>query len=584
MNFKMNKNKIINIAYKKLLRSNFEHSEIKEFLNKNTKYEYIENFLQYIINLSYKSYDNQSIKMAIILRDYCEEILKNIDTNVILSKTSLIENITLLNNDEIALIYGKNYNENNSIIFDFEDDCFLNIDDLKNYQYMNFIAINYPETKNNWINSKINQKINQCHGENKIYVFTKIEDRNLFIGRYVFEKNIRFIENDFNTSGFLIKRENIESDELNDLIKKFDIYNLKKIKKSFKLLKSNLYTEILKYENDSDKLDELFSLFNDHLPFLSTLMKKTIKEYNFNLFSLINSKYEPMIKEINKMSYSLIENHSILNKMEMLTLTNSYNFLISNKFYSDLENNLFLITDNNINEENFKIEGYRSFNNKILNIDLNKKIFNTIKTQNLITIFKRINIDKYLFLGFFIVNNLNLIKNKNEIYLEFDLKKIDNNIFTKHIISISKKTINNSYQKIFNTLIEKNSSLTEFGSLCTKEIREFKKSKMKIKGISHEINFYIKKMKKDIDKKNINEQWSRDFLKITSNINYNFEVIKNLNIEDIINKNLLEANVITNQILKNNIYNENLKNLAYVDINFTKKKKEKILNKVIKNL
>ena len=434
MNFNMNKNKIINIAYKKLLRNNFEHSEIKEFLNNNSKYENIENFIQYVINLSYKSYHSQSIEMAIVLREYCEEILKKIDTNIILSKNNLLENISLLTNDEIALIYGKNYNEKNSIIFDFEDDCFLNIDELKNYEYMNFIAINYPEIKNNWINSRINQKINQCYGENKIYVFSKIEDKNLFIGKYVFEKNIRFIQDDFNTSGFLIKKEDVESDELNDFIKKFDIYNFKKMKKSFKLLKSNLYTEILKYENDSDKLDELFSLFNDHLPFLSTLIKKTIKEYNFNLFSLINSKYQSMIKEINKINYSLTENYSILNKMEMLVLTNNYNFLISNKFYADLENNIFLITDKNINKENLKIEGYKSFNNKIFDLDLNKKIFNTTKTENLITVFKRIDIDKYLFLGFFIVNNLNLIKNKDESNLEFDLKKINNSIFTKHII------------------------------------------------------------------------------------------------------------------------------------------------------
>jgi hypothetical protein len=145
----MNKNKIINIAYKKLLRNNFEHSEIKEFLNNNSKYENIENFIQYVINLSYKSYHSQSIEMAIVLREYCEEILKKIDTNIILSKNNLLENISLLTNDEIALIYGKNYNEKNSIIFDFEDDCFLNIDELKNYEYMNFIAINYPEIKNN---------------------------------------------------------------------------------------------------------------------------------------------------------------------------------------------------------------------------------------------------------------------------------------------------------------------------------------------------------------------------------------------------------------------------------------------------
>ena len=584
MNFNMNKNKIINIAYKKLLRNNFEHSEIKEFLNNNSKYENIENFIQYVINLSYKSYHSQSIEMAIVLREYCEEILKKIDTNIILSKNNLLENISLLTNDEIALIYGKNYNEKNSIIFDFEDDCFLNIDELKNYEYMNFIAINYPEIKNNWINSRINQKINQCYGENKIYVFSKIEDKNLFIGKYVFEKNIRFIQDDFNTSGFLIKKEDVESDELNDFIKKFDIYNFKKMKKSFKLLKSNLYTEILKYENDSDKLDELFSLFNDHLPFLSTLIKKTIKEYNFNLFSLINSKYQSMIKEINKINYSLTENYSILNKMEMLVLTNNYNFLISNKFYADLENNIFLITDKNINKENLKIEGYKSFNNKIFDLDLNKKIFNTTKTENLITVFKRIDIDKYLFLGFFIVNNLNLIKNKDESNLEFDLKKINNSIFTKHIINASKKTINNSYQKIFNNLIEKNLTLTKFGSLYTKEIREFKKSKIRLKTISYEINFYIKKIKKDVGEKNINEHFSKDFLKLTNSIDSNFETIKNLNIENIISKKLLDTNVIANQVLNNNIYDEDLKKLTCVDINFTKNKKEKILNKVIKNL
>ncbi len=584
MNFNMNKNKIINIAYKKLLRNNFEHSEIKEFLNNNSKYENIENFIQYVINLSYKSYHSQSIEMAIVLREYCEEILKKIDTNIILSKNNLLENISLLTNDEIALIYGKNYNEKNSIIFDFEDDCFLNIDELKNYEYMNFIAINYPEIKNNWINSRINQKINQCYGENKIYVFSKIEDKNLFIGKYVFEKNIRFIQDDFNTSGFLIKKEDVESDELNDFIKKFDIYNFKKMKKSFKLLKSNLYTEILKYENDSDKLDELFSLFNDHLPFLSTLIKKTIKEYNFNLFSLINSKYQSMIKEINKINYSLTENYSILNKMEMLVLTNNYNFLISNKFYADLENNIFLITDKNINKENLKIEGYKSFNNKIFDLDLNKKIFNTTKTENLITVFKRIDIDKYLFLGFFIVNNLNLIKNKDESNLEFDLKKINNSIFTKHIINASKKTINNSYQKIFNNLIEKNLTLTKFGSLYTKEIREFKKSKIRVKTISYEINFYIKKIKKDVGEKNINEHFSKDFLKLTNSIDSNFETIKNLNIENIISKKLLDTNVIANQVLNNNIYDEDLKKLTCVDINFTKNKKEKILNKVIKNL
>jgi hypothetical protein len=406
----------------------------------------------------------------------------------------------------------------------------------------------------------------------------------LFIGKYVFEKNIRFIQDDFNTSGFLIKKEDVESDELNDFIKKFDIYNFKKMKKSFKLLKSNLYTEILKYENDSDKLDELFSLFNDHLPFLSTLIKKTIKEYNFNLFSLINSKYQSMIKEINKINYSLTENYSILNKMEMLVLTNNYNFLISNKFYADLENNIFLITDKNINKENLKIEGYKSFNNKIFDLDLNKKIFNTTKTENLITVFKRIDIDKYLFLGFFIVNNLNLIKNKDESNLEFDLKKINNSIFTKHIINASKKTINNSYQKIFNNLIEKNLTLTKFGSLYTKEIREFKKSKIRVKTISYEINFYIKKIKKDVGEKNINEHFSKDFLKLTNSIDSNFETIKNLNIENIISKKLLDTNVIANQVLNNNIYDEDLKKLTCVDINFTKNKKEKILNKVIKNL
>jgi len=583
MNFNMNKNKIINIAYKKLLRNNFQHSEIKEFLDKNTKYENIENFLQYIVKLSYKSYHNESIEMAIVLREYAEKNLNNINTNIILSKDNLIKNISLLTNDELALIHGWNATNKNSITFDFEDDCFLNIHDLKNYEYLDFMAINYQEIKGNWFNSKINQKINQCYGENRIYLFTKIQDKNLFIGKYEFQKNIRFIIDDFNIPGFLIKKEGTDSDDVDLLIKKFDVYNFKKIKSSFKLLKSRLYTEILKYENDSDKLDELFSLFNDHLPFLTTLIKKTIKEYNLNLYYFINDKYHLMIKEINKINYSLTENYSILNKFEMLILTNSYNFLISNKVFSNFENDLFLITDKKIEKDNFKIKGYKSYNNHFFDLDLNKKIFNTTKVENLITVFKRIDIDKYLFLGFYIVNNMNLIKDKSKSYLEYDLKKINHNLFTKYIINSSKKSINNSYQQIFNNLIEKNELLSQFGSIYNKRIREIKKISLKTKGINYQINSYIKKMQRDVDKKNINEYWSKDFLKIVNEIDTNFEIIKNFNVEEIIKNNLLDMDVIATQFLKNNIYDEELKKITYLDINFTQNKKEKILNLINKN-
>lgn len=110
----------------------------------------------------------------------------------------------------------------------------------------------------------------------------------------------------------------------------------------------------------------------------------------------------------------LSPNNSYLNPFNLVVLANTYDILYGTQINADYRNNIFICLPQNkldtTDNGQIQMRFIKSFNNHFLDLEINKKIFDTANSATVINLLIKLDDQKYLFKGFYKVSKITIDK------------------------------------------------------------------------------------------------------------------------------------------------------------------------------
>lgn len=562
----MEQNKILDIIFKKLLFLKYDKKDIFLLLNKKNENGSFENFIYSLLLFSQKKYDDVIVRMCKSIHSYLSDLVDKYNIKPI--TLSNIKVNQMLSNEEILILGCKGYDSNNLFYFDIDDNLYICIDNINYIEYKNCYIIKYNFLKEQWWTSKIIQKINLLQN-NKILLFKKNNEKNIFLGYFTFMKNCFYYEDDKQFNGFIITSDIHEKINENELNKYISI----KWSESLLLFKNNI-NNLLMNKNNIEKpfnhIEDIIDIGTNHYLILDNLMQSLIINKDAERIKLINEKYNYMMKHIELSIFNLIPNISIVNEYQLILLSNCYDILYGIQIYDDYMNNVFMCLDGLLLKEDengyISIRFIKSSKSLFLDLKLNQKIFNTVNNKTVIYIFKKIENNKFLFIGFYKVYKIISTKDpNNKLTPVFKIKKIDQKYLFEHLLYVKKLKKDNAYKNIFNDLNKKlevyNWSKKKEGNqiLTTSCISDRNDS------ILYKYNWVINKCLTSLEDINKFNKFSKLYIEFDNKIVNNIFKCIVYDFKFIINNKLMMPWTIAYEMTKRNFWAKELFQISFID-------------------
>lgn len=577
----MNQNKVIDAIYKKLLKADYSHEIIRNFLSLRFKFSNFENFLYYMLLMSQKNIDDDLFNITKYLQDYLNTIIERYHI-----KPLTINDIKVgdeLTNWELFILGAKGYNSKNNFYFDVDDNLYICLDNVEHKKFKNLIKIKLNNYFDGIFNSKINQKILQVKFD-KILLFKRNETKNQFMGFYNFYCFDHYYSNSQQVFGIVLYQGEIEMDLMisyQNWKHQFYLESLNDLKTELKQLATNF----VNYSHLSDNID----LINNHHILIMNFLTSAIIDNNHKVIELMKEKYRDTL--INPLTiFSLATDVSIINEYYLVIFSGTFDILYGRQIVEDHLNNVFICFNNSSmkynDDDTIDVRFVKSFNNQYFNLDINRKIFNTSEESSVIFMFDKHASNNYLFKGYYRVSKVFIDEDNNaEPTPIFKLRRLNPQEMMKSFTYIWNNSPSNNYKNAF---ISFNNEQFAYPQWFNKKQLLVRSQPTKLDVRVERLNSYIYKYNWILNKckeHNNSDQFAR-YLKVFKD--FDFKIINIIfkcygqDFEYLINNRIMEPWTIAYEMTKCNWIGKELFDNSYQDYYPNKKAKYEICLKTLK--
>lgn len=403
----MKPNKVTDNIYKKLLKQDFLHDEINTLIELQHQFASFDNYIYYLYILSSKAFDDVKVRMCKAIETYLQYLIST--ENLQAPSLDKIQRSDILSDQEIFLLGVKQFNIDSGFSFDLDDNVFICLDNTYYAQYAEIMNVSLPQKDGNFLKSKITQKFCK-HKFNKICIFKKHNDKNIFLGFYKFINTTKIYQNTLPLhSAIFINETNTNLsllEEYQNILDRSQKESLQKLKQICKEL-------IIKAKKDSYYLLEIISQAGDHYCLIKQLTQHCLATDNQKLLKVIMHEFPELVQT----DFSVLElspNNSYLNPISLVLLANTYDILYGTQINADYRNNIFICLPQNrvelTDDKQIQMRFIKSYSNHFLDLEINKKIFDTANNSTVINLFIKLDDQKYLFKGFYKVSKITIDK------------------------------------------------------------------------------------------------------------------------------------------------------------------------------
>ncbi len=576
----ININKIIDKIFKKLLKNDFEKSEIWYLINLKEQFSSFENYLYYLMVIGQKKHNDTMFSMARSINSYIVTLLEryNIQNKLIISNLLKGDQLTDI---ELYLLGVKGYGTNNNFYFDNENNLYICLNNVKYFEHNNIYNFKLNDYCDGFLNSKINQKIIK-NNVKKVLLFSRQNEKNIFLGFYKILRLNHFYIGAEQLFGFTVINE--EGYEQNDLIE-FDNLMKRECDTSLNKLKNELIEIVSNVKNDTFNLLNIISMNDNHICLIYQILQHGLITNNRMIINELKRKYKEMIF-LDFNIFSLVPNLSIISEYYLVLLANCLDILYGKQINTDYMNNIIMCFNSssmNFEDENkISVRFIKSYYGRYFDLEENKIIFNTSIEPTAIYLFQKNNANNYLFLGFYKVVKVyidyDLEKNEAPTFI---LRKLSSHEMIDHINYVLENKVTNCYKNHFKNLKNNNSFPSKW--LNDTNIIETKL----INTANDQVNSLLKKYNWIIKKSLINfnnekfDKYFKNYIEFDNRIiNWIFKVLS-YDFYFLINNKLMEPHAIAYEMTKRNWGTKELFDISYPDHYFTKKAKYDICLNII---
>ncbi len=580
----MEQNKVIDHIYKKLIKANYSHDEIKYFLNEREHFKKFENWIYYLFLNSQKTYDDDKFKMASILGDYLVTLIER--ENIKPLTIEALQEGDILSNNEIYILGAKGYDGTNNFCFDVDDNLYICIDSIKSFKYQNIFNIKFNQYLQGFSKSKLNLKIinNQLK---RILIFTKAGNDNIFIGFYDLLSINHFYDGPNQLYGFSVIKH-IKHNANTEM--QFQYKNL--LQRQAEESLNQLKTELTEIVNESSKhlykFLDIININHNHMTIILEVLNHAIKHNCQSIVFKIKNKFYEMLS-LNYTTFSLVPNVSRISQYHFTVLANCFDILWGKCINDDYLNNVFMCLNKSSmetdSEGNIYVRFVKSFYGRYFELDINKKIFNTSKENTVIYLFKPID-NQYLFMGWYKVSRVIVGKDNLQAACPvFILKPANDKEIIKHAQYLLRNKSSSNYKNAFKALMENpNIDKSWFNpkTSAQRELIEVEDEKQSlINSNVMKYNWLIKKMLKTYNTSLFDKYFQSQFEYDNRMLNYML-AIASRDFEFVIDKELMHPATIAYEMTKNSLGTKDLFDISYVDHYQTKKTKYALCKEFLK--
>ncbi len=577
----MEQNKVIDHIYKKLIKSNYSHDEIKHFLAERDNFKKFENWLYYLFLNSQKTYEDDKFKMASVLGDYLATLIERHEIKP-LTVDSLVEG-DILSNHEVYILGAKGYDGNNNFCFDVDENLYICIDSIKSFKYQNIFNIKFNQYLQGFSKSKLNLKIINKQVK-KILIFTKAGNQNIFIGFYDLLSLNHFYDGSSQLYGFSVIKHNA------NLEMSYQYKNLlqRQAEESLALLKTELTEIVNESSHHLYKFLDIINVNKNHMTILLEVLNHAIKHNCQSIVFKIKNKFYEMLS-LNYTAFSLVPNVSKISQYHLTILANCFDILWGKGINADYLNNIFMVLNTasmQVDEAgDVYVRFVKSYYHRYFEVDINKKIFNTSKENTVIYLFKPVD-NQYQFMGLYKVSRVIIGKdNLKESCPVFVLKPINDIDLFRHAQYLLKNKSSTNYRNAFKSLIDNphiDQSWFHKKTQAQRELIEVTDEKQSLIN-SHvmKYNWLLKKILKTYNTSLFDKYFQSHFEYDNRMLNYMLAIAtKDFGL--VIDKELMHPATIAYEMTKNSYASKELFDISYVDHYQTKRTKYAICKAMLK--
>ncbi len=511
----MNKNKIIDHLFKKLLLKKFESKDIKLLLFSYVNFYSFENFIYYLFQLSQTNSDSLGHKMCASVNSYLSYLVeiyhiegydvKNLVKNQIYSDVEIeaishgVQVLTLRNN-EVDI-------------------------------YKNIIFITTPLILNN-----------------NFYVFVDNE----FYGLCQSIKHTNYFFKDKQIIATMLVDVEQEQDyqwtEINNFI-------ITKYWDSLNQLKSNLVYLLNKHKiNDHNVYDNLynavnhFTCFNSFFNYLMWVENPLLLRDFIDLYGSYLYQYQFSIEQ-------LLDDISTVSWYELALLTNGYDIFLGDHITVTCDNEIYCIVDQwELNEQGmFILPLFTYTDNLYFDYALNKLIMQTCNSHQRIHFFERKKNETFIYKGAFKCKGLQFAEIDENRQVAFKLMKT-----IPAVNQVMKKSISNEYENVFYRKLHQQPYFASFSKQTTPfDVETFTIQEDYMNSLIYKFNWVINRF---ITTQDYNYAFA--FQKFDNQILLNISYIQQHKLIKAFEDHILSNWVIAKELYKKNPDN-NLINLGY---------------------
>lgn len=567
-------NKVLDKIFKKLLIANFGHQEIKSFISLREQFRTFDFFIVYLSLIGHKTHDEMNFKMAASISDYLDYLVQKHQLEKL--HIDVLKRNDILSNAEIFLLGARGYEGFLKFYFDDENNLYLCIDNIEHEVYKNIFNIPFLMHKIDlWLNKQNAKILNRQF--NKILIFKKSQQQNIFLGFYRFLKISHFYTDYRQCLSFILINEDAEEDLT--LIQEYENINARNHDTSLLVLKTKLQEIIMRLRSETYYFLNLINLATGHNFMLHSVIQHCLNCKSFDLLSEINEQF-PITAEFELSLSNLIPKKALINEYYLSLIANTYDVLYGAQITADFQHNVFMcINESQLQNEQSEFVDVRfvkSYSNNFFDLELNKKIFMTTKTDTMIYLFLKQNNHQYLFLGCYkvgqVVTGVDL---QNQTTPIFKLRKANNEELRRHLIYNKTNQISNAYKNAFLNINKKLQVTHEIQWANKQTIAEVKsclQTEAQANSALYKYNWVLRKIltTKPVD---TNDKYWQAYINFEMRISFNLIRILQYDFEYLCTQQIMEPATIAYQMTKRNWAHKELFQIAYMDYYLSKQQK-----------
>lgn len=566
----MQKNKILNKIFKRLIKFNYESHDIKNFLSIEKDFNKFENFIFYLWTISTKNYQDLKFMMAKSISSYLEYLVTHYEIeNFTIDTLKVNQNLSLY---EIYLLGAKGFDGNIPFSFDIEDNCYISLNEHPYEEYKNIINIALCFHNKSFLNSLVNQRI-LSNNFNKIFIFKKNITNYQFMGSYKIKDLSQVYENENAFVSLILIKHDYDED---DIYLEYLNLNNRNYFLSLESLRHSANNIVIKNKKDANNFLKLIDDSNSHYLLIYNLINHALIINDLNLLTDIAIKFKLMLKQ-DLMLALIIPNQTQIDEFYLSLFANTYDILYGMQINADFLNNIYIVLDHknfeNQDYNNINIRFVKSYGKYFFDLNINKKIFSTITENSCIYLFVKHD-QKIIYHGLYKVSKLvigvDLDANKTPIFV---IRPLTCNEKQKHLIYLHENHSINNYKNAFCNFAKDDFKYMHWfkDTESIKPIKTDKKNELlntNLYKYNWVINQCIFNLTSDVFYK-----YNDLFVKLTNKHLFNVLNCINFKYEYIINNKLMQPWTIAYQMTKQNYLNKKLFDIAYVDFYETKEAK-----------